>query len=426
MSVSLLSCDDEKVVVQIEVPVKESMLSCEETLLQSFNEAGVLVTGKLLQRFDTDGTPLVIGGIKYTARSSNPKVYQTPYGSVTVDRFVYQTSRCGTVYCPLEQSARIVGTSTPRFAKMISNKYAVLGASEVVRDLADNHHRQVARSFVKNCADLVGDIVEAKEDVWDYQIPALDAPVSTVSIGLDGTTIRMDEGSFREAMVGTIAFYDREGNRLYTSYCGAAPQYGKQIFMDRFEREIVSIKKIYPHATCPGVADGATDNWPFLTKYTTIQVLDFYHATEYLGDAVDGVFGGTRSYAKGKLWLDKACHDLKHKKGAASRILKQLIDWLPLKMSWERKNKIKKAVTYFTNNKKLMTYYSLVKKYLPIGSGVTEAACKTIIKQRLCKSGMKWKIEGAANVISLRCLVQSKGRWRQLWSKIDQYGCLTT
>lgn len=426
MSVSIVSCNDKKVVVQIEIPLKESMLACEETLLQSFNEAGVLVTDKLLRRFDTDGTPFVIGDVKYTARSSDPKVYQTPYGSVTVKRFVYQTSRGGTVYCPLEQNARIVGTSTPRFAKMISNKYSTLGASEVVRDLADNHCRRVARSFVKNCADLVGGIADAKEDVWDYHIPALDASITTVSIGLDGTTIRMDEGSYRETMVGTIAFYDHEGTRQYTVYCGAAPQYGKQTFLERFEREIVRTKKTYPDATYLGVADGATDNWPFLKKYTTIQVLDFYHATEYLGDAMDGVFGGTRSYAKGKHWIDKACHDLKHKKGAAARILKQLNDWLTLNISWERKNKVKKAVTYFTNNKKLMTYYSLVKKNLPIGSGVTEAACKTIIKQRLCKSGMKWKLDGAANVISLRCLVQSKGRWNLFWRKIDQYGFYAT
>ncbi len=40
----------------------------------------------------------------------------------------------------------------------------------------------------------------------------------------------------------------------------------------------------------------------------------------------------------------------------------------------------------------------------PIGSGVTEAACKVIVKQRLCCSGMKWKESGAAAVLSLRCL----------------------
>ena len=69
-----------------------------------------------------------------------------------------------------------------------------------------------------------------------------------------------------------------------------------------------------------------------------------------------------------------------------------------------------------------MNYALHLEQNLPIGSGVTEAACKTIVKQRLCCSGMKWKEKGAAIVLSLRTLVYSRGRWSQFWSKIDQYG----
>ncbi len=50
------------------------------------------------------------------------------------------------------------------------------------------------------------------------------------------------------------------------------------------------------------------------------------------------------------------------------------------------------------------------------------AACKTIVKQRLCCSGMKWNEVGAAVVLSLRTLSHSRGRWEQFWNKIDQYG----
>jgi hypothetical protein len=422
MSASVVTRDNEKIVVRIEVPVKQSMLEGEEALLQSLNEAGALVTGELLNRFDVDGTPIVMGDIKYTKRSIDPKPYQTPYGEVTVERCVYQTSKGGSIYCPMEHRARIIGTSTPRFAKIVSSKYSALGAQEVVRDLAENHARPVARSFVKNLADLVGSIVETKEDVWSYCAPVLQQPVATVSLGLDGTTIRMDDGSYREAMVGSIGLYDNEGERMYTVYCGAAPEYGKQIFLDRFDREIRNTKRLYPSATYLGVADGAPDNWTFLEKHTDLLVLDFYHASEYLTGAMEGVFSGTRAHAQGYQWLQTACHDLKHKMGAASRLLLELTGWKSLKLSQERMEKVKKAVTYFANNKNLMGYYSFVKRNLPIGSGVTEAACKTIIKQRLCKSGMKWKLDGAAKVISLRCLAQTGGRWNQFWQNIDQYG----
>jgi hypothetical protein len=35
---------------------------------------------------------------------------------------------------------------------------------------------------------------------------------------------------------------------------------------------------------------------------------------------------------------------------------------------------------------------------------------------------MRWKDQGAKVILSLRALVQSKGRWQQFWDKIDQYG----
>jgi hypothetical protein len=58
----------------------------------------------------------------------------------------------------------------------------------------------------------------------------------------------------------------------------------------------------------------------------------------------------------------------------------------------------------------------------PIGSGVTEAACKVLVKQRLCGSGMRWKEPGAAAVLSVRCLTYTTGRWSQFWRRIDQNG----
>ncbi len=69
-----------------------------------------------------------------------------------------------------------------------------------------------------------------------------------------------------------------------------------------------------------------------------------------------------------------------------------------------------------------MKYAERVEANLPIGSGVTEAACKTIIKMRMCRGGAKWKEEGAAAVLSLRTLIYTEGRWEQFWDKVDRYG----
>ncbi len=87
----------------------------------------------------------------------------------------------------------------------------------------------------------------------------------------------------------------------------------------------------------------------------------------------------------------------------------------------EELEKIKKAITYFENQSGRMKYSDYVKNGYPIGSGVTEAACKTVIKQRFCKSGMRWKKNGSAAILSLRCLDLS-GRWEQFWKKVNQFG----
>ena len=69
-----------------------------------------------------------------------------------------------------------------------------------------------------------------------------------------------------------------------------------------------------------------------------------------------------------------------------------------------------------------MNYPSCLKKKIPIGSGVVEAACKVIIKQRMCNSGMRWTEEGAKNVLILRCFNETDGKWKQFWDKVIKMG----
>ena len=59
---------------------------------------------------------------------------------------------------------------------------------------------------------------------------------------------------------------------------------------------------------------------------------------------------------------------------------------------------------------------------IPIGSGVVEAACKVIVKQRLCNSGMRWSEEVAKNVLILRCFNETDNKWKQFWDKIVKMG----
>src|SRR4051812_35995621 len=123
MPARIVERQENAVTVQISIPLNRSMLDTEEAIQKALNEAGVLATGEALEQFDTDGSPLLLGSTRWTSKGQEPKTYQTPYGEVSVARHVYQTGEGGATFCPLERDARIILTSTPRFAKQISNKY---------------------------------------------------------------------------------------------------------------------------------------------------------------------------------------------------------------------------------------------------------------------------------------------------------------
>ncbi len=111
----------------------------------------------------------------------------------------------------MEQKARIIITSTPKFARMVTSNYADMGSSRVQADLRENHGRPVHRALVQTLSEAVGAVLATKEDVWRYTVPELDEPVHSIAVGLDGTMMLLCESGYREAMVGTLALFDKAG-----------------------------------------------------------------------------------------------------------------------------------------------------------------------------------------------------------------------
>ena len=400
----------------------KTMLDCEIQLQEALNEAGALATGECLKRFDSDGAPIMVGGRKLTVKGGGrmPKNYQTPYGEVGIERYVYQSSAGGALFCPLEVNGRVVRTATPLMAKQVAFKYALNNASEVVQDFAQ-HGRVLSRSYVREIAADVASISSEKEEHWSYALPAVPPGqrVATVSIGVDGTCALFTEDGWRQVMVGTIAFYDDEGQRLDTIYVANAPEKGKGSFFERMEHEMARVRELYPDVRYVGVADGARDQWDWLERHTEWSVLDFWHASEYL-NSVAGAFA--RRQDQQQVWAQEACHRLKHDEGAVSEILAELKEAQERGVPKAVAEDVEKTITYLNNQRERMDYHLYRLMGLPIGSGVTEAACKCIAKQRLCGSGMRWQLEGAQEVLSLRALIKSSGRWEQFWRKTAQHG----
>jgi hypothetical protein len=422
MNATIIARSPTSFTLQVEVPYDGSMLDFEEALQRRLNEAGVVATAEGLRQFDTDGSPITVGPVKLTTKGPIEKDYQTPYGVATVARHVYQGPHGGPTYCPLDRDARIVVTSTPRFAKTLAHKYAEFSSPRVQVDLRENHGREVSRCLVQDVADAVAAAAMAKEEDWSYALPKFDEPPSTVAISPDGTCTLMCEDGWREAMVGTLAFYDRDGQRQHTVYLAATPEYGKARFLGHLEAEIGRARAKCPGAHYVGIADGASGNWELLRRHTDVQVTDFWQAAEYLGKAAVVLYRGHPRTKEA--WLEEACHRPKHDEGGAGWVLKQLRR-LARERPWAKGDEdVQRAIAYFANQSGAgrMDYAGRVEANEPIGSGVTEAACKVIVKQRLCGSGMRWTEGGAAVVLSLRALSYTPERWGQFWSKVDRWG----
>ena len=120
-------------------------------------------------------------------------------------------------------------------------------------------------------------------------------------------------------------------------------------------------------------------------------------------------------------WLETACHDLKHCKKGAANILRELRHYRQSSTA-EAPEALGSTITYFENNLHRMKYEQYQRMGYPIGSGVTEAACKVVAKQRLNCSGMRWNHEPVQHMLLLRGLIFTSGRWEQFWNKIDNYG----
>ena len=159
------------------------------------------------------------------------------------------------------------------------------------------------------------------------------------------------------------------------------------------------------------VADGAHDNWRYLDALApdATAVVDFYHAAEQLKSALDARYG--ENDAKGRAQFHKLRHILLDDCDGVEKVIRALASQ---RTQFPRRKRIGEVLRYFRRNRHRMRYAQTQTRHLPIGSGVVEAACKTLVTQRLKRSGMRWRRPGGQAILTLRALRQSS-RFDQAW-----------
>lgn len=309
----------------------------------------------------------------------------------------------------MERGAHLLTQASPALVKMLAWKYCHLSAGQVVEDLRAHQGVVYSPNFVRAVHHRLGDLINDHEAEWSYALPVPAQAVSSVAVSRDGTTVPLVGEGYRETMVGTISVYDEQGQRQHTIYVGTAPQAGKADFSLILDEQIAPLRQTYGSATWVGLADGAADNWTYLQPRTHVSILDFFHASGYLA----AYARHAHEPALGQHWLRQACHDLKHTPGAAATLLAQMRAYPD-----QQAEPVRQAVSYFSHHADKMHYADYARQQLPIGSGVVEAGCKTLVKQRLCRSGSRWRARSVDDMLMTRALVLTAGRYEQLWEKI--------
>lgn len=131
-------------------------------------------------------------------------------------------------------------------------------------------------------------------------------------------------------------------------------------------------------------------------------ILDFYHFAEHVAQASVVCWG--LDTAQSKQWTGNVLHQAKHE-GPLS-VLKEIAAARALLRAAAKRKALSNLEQYVAKRVEMMDYPRFVAAGFDIGSGPTEAKCKTV-PHRLKGSGMRWNLPNAEAMAALACVDQS-------------------
>jgi hypothetical protein len=136
--------------------------------------------------------------------------------------------------------------------------------------------------------------------------------------------------------------------------------------------------------------------------------LDFYHLSENVHKARREIYG--EDDEAGKQWAGELLHTVKHDGYEAA--WQRLLEW---RVGLRRGSRAAadRLLNYVSERQEMIKYPAFIAKGWQIGSGPTEATCKTLTA-RLKGSGMRWDADSAEAIMALEARSQS-GQWNIYW-----------
>ena len=391
----------------------------ETELREAMNGLGRKLLGAYAESRDDGASRIERDGQSWFRVTPTLKTIMTTLGPVTFRRARYRNRACSTSLVPVDESLGLVddyltrpraqlglmmmGHCTAREAEAFFAKMGGMTPSvSTLQRLTLSMHERWEGIAPETLAS-----VRAAEDIPPGAV--------TASVSLDGVMVALRAGEdgraeacWREASCGTIAFHDAEGKRLRTLYLGRMPESGKATLKAQLASEVADIRRARPQIRIVAVADGAADNWTFLEGLSPeTEVIDFWHACEHLRAASD--------HAVAAHWFEKHREILRHDPRGVAKVIRALC-YLRDSAKGDRAE-IERELAFFRKHRHRMGYHALKEEGIAIGSGVVEAACKTLVAQRLKRSGMRWRIAGGQAVLTFRALIKS-GLFDRAWTAL--------
>jgi hypothetical protein len=251
-------------------------------------------------------------------------------------------------------------------------------------------------------------------------------------VGRDGVTLGMRYKGICLKEVGstaTVSVLDRRGVRLGTVYLAFTPESGQPKLSEALTKLLEEVLRRWQgDALRLGYVTDCGDNETGYYEKTLegmvhpvtnkplewIRVVDYYHLSQRIWTMAEALFGEGQSATS---WAKKMLRWLL-KDGGANRVLHSaaaLRDRYQLAES--ALSKFANAYAYIRDRLAHCKYAEYRRVGLPCGSGVTEAACKTVFTQRLKLSGMRWKKAGAQVILDLRVVMLS-GVWDAAYQRV--------
>ena len=405
-----------------------SFAMLERDLHEAFAEAERACLEQLLEDYDINVETFRCDDKTYRRVSRSAKRYMTVAGNITVYRSLYRHTRNGETTCPLELNAGIVEQFwTPQAAKQAIHLVSLLTPAEVETVFEELGHMQPSKSSLDRLPKQLSEQWEAQRDTLDGQMcEHLEVPeaATMLSVSLDGvlvptryTRVIGSDSRYAEASCGTLSFYDKDGEILGTRYYSRMPEHKKKTLKTQLTQALEHVLAKRPSLEVIKIADGAKDNWTYLED-TLAQgecVLDFYHASEHLFAAMEVIYGKgdprtTTQHAKYRVLL-------RDDEQGVDKVLRHLRYQL---RKTPHKKALKAEVTYFSRQRHRCRYAQLKAENKPIGSGVVEAACKSIVQLRLKRSGQRWDDAGGQAILTFRSLVKSN-QFDQAWELVKGF-----